>query len=603
MAGRRLRPVVGALSLAVAAAAGASPAAATDGSLYAFGVEALVAHAAPDGQCSATQTGASFGVTCPPAGISLTGTKWQIDLRTPVGGSAIEAFSWQAVRFHQTATSIAQQVLADGSLAWQVAESDIPRSPSQPKAYQVGLRAQTASLRLWQTEARQQPNRVWTFLYPTIYVRDLEAPAVRWISVPGGWITDDRAQVQWQATDNFGADGIAQQRISVAGRGLYAASPGDGAHATVVNLAAIPDGVQTVRLEADGDGTAAAPPQEAVLRVDRTPPVASVSLLGLPSGQVRATISVSDAVSGVGDWTLHARSADGPTVASSTGGVNMADIDLAAYATPGETIRFVLDATDNAGLTREVTSAPVTRAVGGSGGPTTAIVGADGPLGEPGRIESSGVPLPNFSRVQTPGVRSANARSYSRAGRLQVPLVVATYSRPLTLAGRFQQGNGRGLHRASVYLIDPRGFTRATTLTDRRGRFSFRVRPLVAGTWRAVALGRPLVVAPAVIRLRPLVRTEVGAALLHPGGSLTVTGQIVPRRAGRAKLVKLEWRDAGGWRPLALATADRGGRFALRYRFSASPGAFTIPLRVVVPKERGWHFLPLVARRFSVRVG
>ncbi len=92
-------------------------------------------------------------MTCPPAGTSLTGTKWQIDLRTPVAGSQIEAFSWQAVRFHQTATSIAQQVLGDGALAWQVAESDIPRSPSQPKAYQVGLRAQTASLRLWQPSA------------------------------------------------------------------------------------------------------------------------------------------------------------------------------------------------------------------------------------------------------------------------------------------------------------------------------------------------------------------------------------------------------------------------------------------------------------------
>ena len=116
-------------------------------------------------------------MTCPPIGTSLTGTKWQIDLRTPVPGSAIEAFSWRAVRFHQTATSIAQQVLADGALAWQVAESDIPRSPSQPKAYQIGMRAQTASLRLWQTEARQQPNRVWTFLEPTIFVRDLQAPS------------------------------------------------------------------------------------------------------------------------------------------------------------------------------------------------------------------------------------------------------------------------------------------------------------------------------------------------------------------------------------------------------------------------------------------
>ena len=170
------RRAVGLLALAAGGAlAVASPAQATEGSLYGFGVEALVAQAVPDGQCSVAQTGASFGVTCPPIGTSFTGTKWQIDLRTPVPGSVIEALSWRAVRFHQSATSIAQQVLADGALAWQVAEADIPRSPSQPKAYQVGMRALTASLRLSQTEARQQPNRVWTFLDPAISVRDVEA--------------------------------------------------------------------------------------------------------------------------------------------------------------------------------------------------------------------------------------------------------------------------------------------------------------------------------------------------------------------------------------------------------------------------------------------
>lgn len=599
---RRRRPIFLIFLAAGGAAALASPAGATEGSLYTYGVNALVAQAVPDGQCSVAQTGASFGVTCPPIGTSLTGTKWQIDLRTPASGSVVESFIWRAVRFHQTATSIAQQVLADGAMVWQVAEADIPRSPAQPKAYQVNLRAITASLRLYQTEARQQPNRVWTFLDPTILVRDLEAPVARWTAVPAGWVTDDRARVEWQTSDNFGSDGIGQQRISLGGRALYAASPGAGPQVADLDLAAVPDGVLTLRLQADGDGTAGSGLQDATLRIDRTPPTASVALLGLPDGLVRATVSASDAASGVRDWRLTARAPDGPTVASSATGGNVVDVDLAQHAAPGESIRFVLTATDNAGLTRVVTSALATRPGPGGAAPTTTIIGGDGPFGEPGRIEASGAPLPNFSRIETRGLRAQEARSYSRTGRILIPLITATYSRPVSVKGRFLHANGKGLRGATVYLIDPKGFTAGTTLTDRRGRFAFRVRPRRGGTWRAIALGRPLVVAPAVIHLRPHVKTRISALVLRPGETLYAAGSIAPRQAGRAKLVKLEWRLRGQWQPLRLTTADRRGRFVLRYRFSPGTSPFTVPMRIVVPREKGWRFLPVVARRFAITV-
>ena len=596
------RRTIAVLVLAAAgAAATTSPAGATDGSLYTYGVNALVAQAVPDGQCSVQQTAASFGVTCPPMGTSLTGTKWQIDLRTPASGSVIESFIWRSVRFHQTATSIAQQVLADGATVWQVAEADIPRSPAQPKGYQVNLRATTTSLRLFQTEARQQPNRVWVFLDPTILVRDLEAPAGRWTAVPAGWGTDDRARVEWQTTDNFGSDGIGQQRIGLGGRLLYAASPGAGSQIADLDLAAVPDGVGTLRLEADGDGTAGSGLQDATLRIDRTPPTASVALLGLPDGLVRATVSVADATSGIREWRLKARGANGPTVASSATGGNIVDVDLAQHAVPGESIRFVLEATDNAGLTREVMSALATRPSAAIGAPTT-IIGGDGPLGEPGRIEASGAPLPNFARIETRGLRVQQARAYNRSGRMLVPLVVATYSKQLRISGRFQHPNGRGLRGATVFLVDPRGFSRGTTLTDRRGRFTFRVRADRIGTWRAIALGRPLVVAPAFVQLRPLVRTRIAARTLRSGETLRITGTIAPRGAGRGKLVKLEWRLRGRWLPLQLATADRRGRFALRYRLAPGGAGFTVPMRVVVPREKGGRFLPIVARRFTLRV-
>src|SRR5665809_122300 len=126
-----LAGVLGALAIGGALAAG--PAVATDGSLYSFGLETLVAQAVPDSQCSVAQTGASFGVTCPPAGTSFTGTKWQIDLRTPVPGSVLVTFYWCSAPFHQPATSIAHQVPEVGAVVCHVAEGDIHRSPAHPK--------------------------------------------------------------------------------------------------------------------------------------------------------------------------------------------------------------------------------------------------------------------------------------------------------------------------------------------------------------------------------------------------------------------------------------------------------------------------------------
>jgi hypothetical protein len=106
-----------------------------------------------------------------------------------------------------------------------------------------------------------------------------------------------------------------------------------------------------------------------------------------------------------------------------------------------------------------------------------------------------------------------------------------------------------------------------------------------------------------VVQLRPRVTTRISARSIRPGGRLAVSGRISPLGVGRAKLVKLEWRQGQAWRPLALTTADRRGRFTLRYRFSSTPGAFTVPVRVVVPREKGSPFLPVVARRLAIRVG
>jgi hypothetical protein len=591
------------LAAAIAAPAGAL---ATDGSLYAFGTEALVGQSVYDGQCSVVQQGASFGVTCPPRDPSLAGPKWQIDLRTPAGGSVVEGLSFYAVRFHETATSIALQVLSDGIPIWGVAERDVPRSPAAPKAYFIGGQAgQTASLRLAQTESRQQPNRVWTFLNPTIYVRDLAPPSAQLLALPPGWITTNEARVVWQASDNFGADGIGQQRLFLSGALRWAGAPGQGPSAVTLGLDDVVDGAHEVRLEVDGDGTPGAPAQRGTIYVDRTPPTATVDASELPGQRVRLTVAVSDGVSGMAQWTLRPPDPVAPAIATGTTAGASREIDLADYLGPGQTTRFVLEARDVAGNLRSVLSPPVTRPLTGGavvGPPPPTVLGPE-VLGEPGFIERSGAPLPNFSRIQSKGLRSHGARRYVQSGDQLVPVIVGQHGRPMRLAGRFAHPRGRGLRGATVYLVDPFGRTSGTTLTDSGGRFRFRFRPRVAGVWRAIGLGRPLLVAPALIRLRPFVRVRVADRSIRPGESVRVAGVIRPRGRARGKIVQLEWRQGGRWNVLDQRRADRTGRFRLRFRTPASGGGYSIRMRVVVPSEKGWPFSPSVAKRFRVEIG
>ena len=121
---------------------------------------------------------------------------------------------------------------------WQVAEQDIPVHPAGRKAYLVGLGATTASIRLWQTALRSQPNRVWTFYEPTIRVRDQQGPSAQLTGLTPTWIRGAHAFANWSAVDNFGADGIGQQRLLVSGVVVYAGNPGQGNHGAALDVSA-----------------------------------------------------------------------------------------------------------------------------------------------------------------------------------------------------------------------------------------------------------------------------------------------------------------------------------------------------------------------------
>ncbi len=453
------------------------------------------------------------------------------------------------------------------------------------------MRALTASLRLSQTEARQQPNRVWTFLDPTILVRDLEAPSARWTSVPGGWVTGDQAQVEWQASDNFGSDGIGQQRIGVGGR----APLRRGARARARSRPPQPGGGTRRRPDAPPRGRRRRHRRRGLPGCDpsnRSHPAVGEHHPHRPARRRRAR-------DGLGR-RRHERGARLDPARPRTGRADGRLLDdrrrdvgtstSSAYAAPARRSASSSTASDNAGLSREVTSALVTRpsaAIGGA--PTTTIVGGDGPArGARADRGERGAAARTSPASRRAAIRTNQARSYSRSGRLLVPLIASTYSRPVTISGRFLHPNGRGLRGATVYLRRPEGLharrrrspTVAGASPSRCARAGAEpgARSRSGGRWWS---------RPAVIQLRPLVTTRISARSIRPGETLRISGVISPRGAGRGKLVKLEWRQGGTWRPLALATADRRGRYVLAYRFSAGAGAVHHPAARRRPSREG----------------
>lgn len=584
---------------ALASVAVAAPSATgTEGSLYTYGSETVSGHIW-DSQFTATGF-ANYGIIGYPANPALTGEKWRIDLTAPVPGSAVETIRWSARR-DQAPSSLEIQVLADGPAVWRVADQDMAASPAPPKPYLVGgLRAQTVSLRFFQVEQRAQGPRSYTIYAPGIQVRDLDSPTSSTPGVPGGWIRASTAQTNWIAADNFGSDGLAQQRIIVSGQVKYAGAPGQGAHQATIDVGSLGDGAHNLRLEVDGDGTGGATPKDAVINIDRTPPEAAVAARKTARDRADLSLHIADATSGVASWEVRAQGPDGQVVANSAGTGPHTGIDLSRFVPPGGDVRFFLSVRDRAGNAAQAVSAPVRHdppPVPSSGGDAT-------PMREPGSLPSPealapGVALPDFSRITIAGLGSPQARRYLITGGQRIPIVRARYARRAVISGRFRHPNGSGLRGATVYLFDPAGRPRGRTLTTRTGRFVFVFRPRIHGTWQVGALGRPLVTARAAVAVAPLVGTRQNRTIAS-GQRLVIRGTVIPRRLAFEKLVILQWQDGTRWRPIDTARVGRTGAFRFSYRFRWASG--TIRMRVTVPGEQGWPFAGTASRPVGIRV-
>ncbi len=288
---------------------------ATDGNLYSQGQGGFSTGAL----ATASQVNAATVQVNAAASASATaGTAWSMNWGCPVPGSEIAAVSWNALRY-AAASSADLQLKANGGTVWAEGDAGMPQSPADGRTYGIGLPGGVCDLKLEivQTEQRRQHARVWWIGGPGVVVRDVAPPSAAINSVPAAWISGGQqaARVAWQASDNFGSDGIGSQRVSVNGEVRWAGAPGQGQMATDVPLDGLADGVHRVHLDVDGDGTAGAG-GDATVRVDRTPPEIGEMNTTFDNASGRATIawSAADATSGLATATAEVNSAgDGST--------------------------------------------------------------------------------------------------------------------------------------------------------------------------------------------------------------------------------------------------------------------------------------------------
>ena len=288
---------------------------ATEGNLYTQGQGGFSTGAL----ATASQVNAATVQVNAAASASATaGTAWSMNWGCPVPGSEIAAVSWNALRY-AAASSADLQLKANGGTVWAEGDAGMPQSPADGRTYGIGLPGGVCDLKLEivQTEQRRQHARVWWIGGPGVVVRDVAPPTAAINSVPAAWISGGQqtARVAWQASDNFGSDGIGSQRVSVNGEVRWAGAPGQGQMAADVPLDGLADGVHRVHLDVDGDGTAGAG-GDATVRVDRTPPEIGEMNTTFDNASGRATIawSAADATSGLANATAEVNAAaDGST--------------------------------------------------------------------------------------------------------------------------------------------------------------------------------------------------------------------------------------------------------------------------------------------------
>jgi hypothetical protein len=208
------RRVIGLAAAALAALPGAATA--NDGALYPYGAS-IWAVGAPF--TAGVLDGPTWQIQAPATTVPA-GAVWEMNWGCPLPGSEVAAVRFTGLRT-KAPSSLQLQVTGNRVPLWAEPDQAMPMSPAGGRAYEVGLPSGHCNVHLMlvQTEGRAQHARGYFLGAPRILVRDLTAPGVAIRGLSQGWIgAGAPMRVDWSVDDNFGSDGVGQQRILVAGR-------------------------------------------------------------------------------------------------------------------------------------------------------------------------------------------------------------------------------------------------------------------------------------------------------------------------------------------------------------------------------------------------
>lgn len=551
-------------ALAAALVAGAilapAPAGATDGALYPQGASSW----AVSGQFAGTVLpGPVWRITAPALSPASAINHWEMNWGCPTPGSEVAAVQFGALRT-AAASSLEIRVTGDRRVLWSEGDVGMPQSPAGGRGYDVRLPGGQCNvhLALSQVEQRPQHARAYFIDNPRILVRDVSPPSVVLRGVSSGWLDGSAPLgVYWAAGDNFGADGMGQQRVVVGGRVLWAGAPGQGEHGLALPLSAVPDGVQRVEVQVDGDGTGTGV-AGADIALDRGAPLVrdlSATALDTP-GSVRLGWRVSDPLSGVASSQVEVNvAADGSQtgawkVVTGAAGAGLHGTTVGDLGVPDGVHAWRVRAVDVAGNAIHVP------------GPAGIVVDTTPPALALHPLADGWV-----NRAEIDLTASDNLHGILGLGAVEVDVNAAADG----------SDAGEWIRRATV----PGAAGRRTIPVELRGlaegRHAVRVRVRNGG-----AVGARLVAeARGSLRVDLTSPVIASASFAGGGGAPLVATWVADDAASGVATATVQWRQGSAWRTLARETA-RNGTGRLQIDGSALPGGDRA-LRVVVADAAG----------------
>lgn len=226
-----------------------------------------------------------------------------------------------------------------------------------------------------------------------------------------------------------------------------------------------------------------------------------------------------------------------------------------------------------------------------------------------------------FQAVMTAGIvrartvpryvrRRGRRRLVRRRVRRLVPDARVRLGRRARVAGRLTNTDGQPISGATVYVFSRSGLATESlagvAATDRKGRFSYRLRATRSRLLRFIYLGTPLAL-PAQrqvsVRVPATSSLRVSRRRARNGQAVTFQGRVrsLPIPSG-GKLLEMQAFFRSKWRTFSTVRTDRRGRWRFRYRFGGTVGRVRYRFRAWLPEEAGYPFERGRSRRVSVTV-